>query len=81
MATFEDLRQAEEIDLEEKKKTKFLTQGWKMMQEAEEQKLAAEERKLAADAEEQKLAAEVVECEVERKQAGDGKVAIRKERS
>ena len=55
MATFEDLkRQVEEIGLEEKEK-KFLTQGWKMIQEAEERKLAAEERKLAAKAEEQKI--------------------------
>ena len=72
--TLEDLkRQAEEIGLEAKEKTKFLIQGWKMIQEnevrklklaaeAEEQKLAAaaEERKLklAAEAKEKKLAAE-----------------------
>ena len=32
MATFEDpKRQAEEIGLEEMEKTKFLTQGWKMI--------------------------------------------------
>ena len=65
--TLEDLKlQAEEIGLEGKKKTKFLTQRWKMIQEnelrklklaaeAEEKKLAAEERKLAA--EKRKLAA------------------------
>ena len=68
--TLEDLkRQAEEIVLEGKEKTKCLTQGWKMIQknevrklklaaQAEERKLAAEERKLAVEAEEQKLAAE-----------------------
>ena len=61
--TLEDLkRQAEEIDLERKEKTKFLTQGWKMIQENEVQKFklaaAAEKRKLAAEAEERKLAAE-----------------------
>ena len=50
----EDLkRQAEEIGLEGKEKTKFLTQGWKMIQENEVRKL-----KLAAEAEENKLAAE-----------------------
>ena len=47
MATFEDLkRQAEKIGLEGKKKTKFLTQGWKMIVEAEIRKL-----KFAAEAE------------------------------
>ena len=52
--TLEDLkRQAEEIGLEGKEKTKFLTQGWKMMQESEVRKL-----KLATEAEERKLAAE-----------------------
>ena len=46
MAAFEDLKlQAEEIGLEIKKKTKLLTQGWKMMQETEERKLAAEAKK------------------------------------
>ena len=62
--TLEDLkRQAEEIGLEGKEKTKFLTQVWKMIQEnevrklklaaeAEERKLAAEKRKLAAETEE-----------------------------
>ena len=70
--TLEDLkRQAEEIGLEGKEK-KFLTQGWKMIQEnevrklklaaeAKERKLAAEERKLAVEAEERKLAAEAEE--------------------
>ena len=68
--TLEDLkRQAEEIGLEGKK-TKFLTHGWKMIQEnevrkwklvaeAEELKLTAEGRKLAA--EERTLAAEAEE--------------------
>ena len=79
--TLEDLkRQANEIGLEGKEKTKFLTQGWKMIQEnevrklklaaeAEEWKLAseAEERKLTAEAEERKLAAEAAEREAERK--------------
>ena len=67
----EDLKgQAEEIGLEGKEKTKFLTQGWKMIQEnevrklklateAEERKLAAEERRLAV--EERKLAVEAEE--------------------
>ena len=79
----EDLkRQAEEIGLDGKEKTKFLTQGWKMIQEnevrklkmaaeAEERKLAVEteERKLklAAEAQERKLAAAAVEREAERK--------------
>ena len=79
--TLEDLkRQAEEIGLEGKERTKFLIQGWKMIQEnevrklklaaeAEKRKLAAEaeERKLAAKAEERKLAAEAAEREAERK--------------
>ena len=81
--TLEDLkRQAEEIGLDGKEKTKFLTQGWKMIQknevrklklaaEAEEQKLAAEteERKLklTAEAEKRKFAAETAEREAERK--------------
>ena len=61
--TLEDLkRQAEEISLEGKEKTKFLTQGWKMIQENEVRKLKlaaeAEERNLAAEAEERKLATE-----------------------
>ena len=61
--TLENLkRQAEEISLEGKEKTKFLTQGWKMIQENEVRKLKlaaeAEERKLAAEAEERKLPAE-----------------------
>ena len=64
--TLEDLkRQAEEIGLEGKEKTKFLTQGWKMIQDNEVRKLKlaaeAEERKLAAEAEERKLAAEAEE--------------------
>ena len=71
--TLEDLkRQAEETGHEGKKKTKFFTQGWKIIQEnevrklklaaeAEERKLAAEERKLAAEAEERKVAAEAEE--------------------
>ena len=71
--TLEGLKwQAEEIGLEGKEKTKFLTQEWKMIQEdelrklklaaeAEKRKLAAEERKLAAEAEERKLAAETEE--------------------
>ena len=79
MATFDDLRgQAEEIGLEENVKTKLLTQGWKMILEAEERKLAVEaeerklkleakERKLAAEAEEQKVAAEATKHEAERK--------------
>ena len=70
LITLEDLkRQAEEIGLEGKEKTKCLTQRWKMIQEnevrklklaaeAEEKKLAAEERKLAAEAGERKLASE-----------------------
>ena len=69
--TLEDLkRQTEEIGLEGKEETKFLTQGWKMKQEnkvrklklaaeTEEGKLAAEERKLVV--EEWKLAAEAEE--------------------
>ena len=79
--TLEDLkRQAKEIGLEGKEKTKFLTQGWKMIQESkvrklksaaavDERKLAAEneERKLAAEAEERKLAVEAAEREAERK--------------
>ena len=71
--TLEDLkREAEEIGLEGKEKTKFLTKGWKMIQEnevrklklaaeAEKKKLAAEKRKLAAEVEERKLAAEAEE--------------------
>ena len=55
--TLEDLKwQAEEIGLEGKEKTKFLTQGWKMIQENEVRKL-----KLAAEAEERELAAESAE--------------------
>ena len=51
--TLEDLkRQAEEIGLDGKEKTKFFTQGSKMIQESEVRKL-----KLAAEAEERKLAA------------------------
>ena len=81
--TLEDLkRQAEEIGLEGKEKTKFLTQEGKMIQEnevrklnlaaeAEERKLAAEteERKLklAAEAKERKLAAEAAKGEAEKK--------------
>ena len=43
--TLEDLkRQAEEIGVEGKEKTKFLAQGWKMIQENEVRKL-----KLAAE--------------------------------
>ena len=65
--TLEDLkRQAEEIGLEGKEKTRFLTQEWKMVQEnevrklklaaeAEERKLVAEEWKLAAETEERKI--------------------------
>ena len=71
--TLEDLkRHAEEIGFEGKEKTKFLTQGWKVIQEneawklklaaeAEERKLAAEERKSVAKAEERNLAAEAEE--------------------
>ena len=60
--TLEDLkRQAEEIGLEGKK-TKFLTHGWKMIQENEVRKwklaAEAEELKLTAEAEKRKLAAE-----------------------
>ena len=52
--TSEDLkRQAEEIGLKGKEKTKFLTHGWKMIQENEVWKL-----KLAAEAEKKKLATE-----------------------
>ena len=59
----EDLkRRAEEIGLEGKEKTKFLTQGWIMIQENEVRKL-----KMAAEAEERKLAAEAAERETERK--------------
>ena len=59
----EDLkRQVEEIGLEGKKKTKFLTQGWKTIQENKVRKL-----ELAAEAEERKLAAEAAEREAERK--------------
>ena len=58
---------AEKIGFEGKKKTKFLTQGWKMIQENEVRKLAAEteERKLklAAEAKERKLAAEAEAAE------------------
>ena len=58
--TLEDLkRQAEEIGLQGREKTKFLTQGWKMIQENEVRKLKmeaeAEERKYAAETEERKL--------------------------
>ena len=59
--TMEDLKQkAEEIGLEGKEKTKFLTQGWKMIRENEVRKLklAAEAEKRNLAAEEQKLAAE-----------------------
>ena len=64
--TLEDLkRQAEEIGEEGKEKTKFLTQGWKMIRENEVRKLKlaaeAEGRKLVAEAEERKLAAEIEE--------------------
>ena len=66
--TLEDLkRHAEKIGFERKEKTKFLTQGWKMIQENEVRKLAAEteERKLklAAEAKERKLAAEAEAAE------------------
>ena len=61
-------RQAEEIGLEGKEKTKFFTQGWKMIQEIEVRKLKlaaeAEERKLTAEAEKRKLAAETEEREL-----------------
>ena len=61
--TLEDLkRQAEEIGLEEKEKTKILTQEMKMIQENEVPKL-----KLAAEAEETKLAAQTAEGEAKRK--------------
>ena len=61
--TLEDLkRQAEEIGLEGKEKTKFFTEGWKMIQENKVRKL-----KLAAEAEERKLAAEAAEREAEKK--------------
>ena len=75
-------RQEEEIGLDGKEKTKFLTQGWKMIQENEIRKLKlaaeakvrelaaeAEERKLklAAEAEERKLVAEAAEREAEKK--------------
>ena len=60
--TLEDLkRQAEEIGREGKEKTKFLTQGWKMIQENEARKL-----QLVAEAEERKLAAEAAKREAER---------------
>ena len=46
MATFEDLKwRAEESGFDGKEKTKFLTQGWKMIQEAEERKFTAEAEK------------------------------------
>ena len=70
MTTFKDLkRQAEAIGVEGTEKTTFLTQGWKMIQEAEERKLAVEtqERRLKLEAEERKLAAEAAEREAERK--------------
>ena len=72
--TLEDLkRQAEEIGPEGKEKTKFLTQGWKMIRENEVRKLklAAEaaERKLAAEIEERKL--KLVEEAEERKSAAE----------
>ena len=59
-ATLEDLkRQAEEIGREGKEKTKFLSLGWKMIQENEVRKLKlaaeAEKRKLAVETEERKL--------------------------
>ena len=61
--TLENLkRQPEDISFEGKEKTKFLTQGWKMVQENEVRKL-----KLAAEAEERKLAAEAAVREAERK--------------
>ena len=56
LLTFEELkRQAQDIGLEGKERTKFLTEGWRKIQDA-----AAEKRKLAAEweAEERKLAAE-----------------------
>ena len=64
--TMEDLKRlAEEIGLEGKKKTKFLTQGWKVIIENEVRKLKlaaeAEKRKLAAETEKRKLAAEAKE--------------------
>ena len=64
--TLKDLKwQTEEIGLERKEKTKFLTQRWKMIQENEVRKLKlaaeAEQRKLAAVAEKRKLAAEAEE--------------------
>ena len=56
--TLEDLkRQAEEIGREEKEKTKFLTQEWKMRPKNEVRKL-----KLVAEVEERKLAAEEIGC-------------------
>ena len=70
--TLEDLkgRQKKSI-LKEKEKTKFLTHGWKMIQENEVRKLKlateAEERKLAVEAEERKLAAEAAERKAKRK--------------
>ena len=46
MATFEDLKwRAEESGFDGKEKTKFLTQGWKMIQKAEERKFTAEAEK------------------------------------
>ena len=63
LLTFEELkRQAEDIRSEGKERTKFLTEGWRKIQDAAEEKeqLAAEERRLAAEweAEERRLAAE-----------------------
>ena len=55
-------RQAEEIGFEGKERTKFLTHGWKMIQENEARKL-----KLVAETEERKMAAEAAEREAERK--------------
>ena len=64
-------QQAEEIGLEGKEKTKFLTQGWKTIQENEVRKLKlaaeVEEKKLAAEDEERKLAAEAAEREAKKK--------------
>ena len=57
--TLEDLkRQAEDIGFEGKEKTKFLTHGWKMIQENE---VGLRKLKLAAEAEERKLAVETKE--------------------
>ena len=51
--TFEELKkQAQDIGLEGKERTKFLTEGWRKIQDAaaEKERIAAEERKLAAEA-------------------------------